>query len=52
MVVGWLVVLMRLPAVYPLRPIEVEAVNTAGLSEAEWRRVLLSMTITLNNQVG
>lgn len=45
------VVMIRLPASYPLRTVEVQGVSTAGMAEAEWRRILLSMTALLHNQV-
>jgi hypothetical protein len=46
----FLQVIIRVPPSYPLRPVEVDGVR-AGVSEAVWRKWLLSMHTLLLTQV-
>ena len=39
---------LRLPTLYPLRPIEIIGVQRVGITEGQWRKWLLSMTAFLN----
>lgn len=43
---------MRLPDVFPLRTVEVEARSRIGMSEARWRKTLLGITTLLRAKDG
>jgi len=43
---------LKLPASYPLRGIEVECIKKVGLTEAQWRKWVLSMNTLLLHQNG
>lgn len=42
---------IRLPASYPLRPVDVDCTRSLGISELKQRKWLMSMMLFLSNQV-
>lgn len=43
--------IIRLPASYPLRPVDVECMRSLGISEVKQRKWLMSMMLFVRNQV-
>jgi hypothetical protein len=43
---------LRVPAAYPLRPVEVDGTKRLGVGEATWRKWLLGMRTLLDNRDG
>lgn len=42
---------IRLPASYPLRPVDVDCMRSLGISEVKQRKWLMSMMLFVRNQV-
>lgn len=43
--------IIRLPASYPLRPVDVDCMRSLGVSEVKQRKWLMSMMLFVRNQV-